>query len=180
MRKSTGALFFLGIAALATLVACNGNGIGGSPTPTTPPGTGMNCGGPPSANQMEVLFPIPGSKHAPAALENVYVSTKGQLPPSNDFDFYLVQTNGDSTFTSPFFGIALKNIPTPHATPSYSGAVYYASTIAGPSGSTYIIGAHQTVELLWNDGGTGCTPHKIVSTFRTGSGTSSGAKLLQR
>lgn len=178
MRKSIGALVTL-FAVAGTLVACNGNNGFGNPTPTTPPGTGMNCGGPPSANQLEVIFPIPGSKHAPAALENIYVASKGQLPPSNQFDFYLSQSNGASTFTSPFFGIALKNVPTPHATPSYSGAVYYASTIAGPSGSTYIIGPKQVVTLLWNDGGTGCTPHKIVSTFKTGSGSGTGSSLQQ-
>ncbi len=179
MRKPMGALFTL-FAVAGTLVACNGNGFGGTPSPTAPPGTGQNCGGPPANNQLEVLYPIPGSKKAPPALQNVYVSTNGQLPPSNSFDFYLSQSNGAATFTSTFFGIDKSVIPTPHATPSYVHAVYYATTIAGPSGSTYIIGPDQSVTLLWNDGGTGCTPHKIVSTFTTGSGSGSGSTSPKR
>lgn len=179
MRKPMGALFTV-FAVAAALVGCNGNNGFSTPTPTTPPGTGQNCGGPPSNNQLEVLYPIPGSKKAPPALQNVYVSTNGQLPPSNSFDFYLSQTNGNATFTSPFFGIDKSAIPTPHATPSYVHAVYYATTIAGPSGTTYVIGQDQAVTLLWNDGGTGCTPHKIVSTFTTGSGTSSSGASLKR
>lgn len=173
MRKPMGALFTL-FAVAATLAACNGNSYGGA-NPTPPPGTGQNCGGPPSANQMEVLFPIPGSTSAPPALQNVYVSTKGQLPPNNSFNFYLSQSNGSATFTSTFFGIDKSAIPTPHATPSYTGAVYYATTIAGAYGSTYVIGPDQTVTLLWNDAGTGCTPHRVVSTFTTGTGSGSGS-----
>jgi hypothetical protein len=157
MKKSRGALILPVVAGL--LAACNS--YGGSTSP--PPGTGSNCGGPPQANQLEVLYPIPNSKNAPVALGNIYVSTKGQLPPSNSFNFYLVQANGFSTFTSAFFGISKSQIPTPHATPSYSKPIYYASSLP-PS---YIIGPAQPVSLLWNDGGTGCTPHYLVATFRT-------------
>jgi hypothetical protein len=163
MKKSIAA-FIVPFAAASVLVACNGNnGFGPGPSPTSGP-TG-NCGGPP--NQLEVVYPIPGTRQAPPSLANIYVATKGQLPPSNEFDFFLSQSNGSSTFTGPFAGISLSQIPTPRATPSYSNAVYYASPIAGPYGSTYIIGPRQAVSLLWNNGGVNCVPHFIVSNFRT-------------
>ena len=145
-------------AAAVLLSACNSNNSIG-----TPPGTGQNCGGPPSANQLEVLYPIPGSKKVPENLGNIYVSTKGTLPPSNQFNFVLVQSNGNSTGTSNFAPISESQIPTPHAKPSYPNPAYYASSLP-PS---YIIGPAQSVTLLWNDGGTGCTPHFVVSSFKT-------------
>ena len=157
MKKSTSALFALFTVA-SLLAACNGNNNNNNP-----PGSGSNCGGPPASNQLEVLYPIPGSKSAPPGLGNVYVSTKGQLPPSNSFNFFLVQSNGGSTFTSPFFGVSQSQIPSPHATPSYSNPVYYASSLP----TSYFIGPSQAVSLFWNDGGTGCTPHVLVSTFKT-------------
>ena len=156
MKKSIGILFAL-VAAAGTLAACNSSTVGGSSSS----GGGGNCGGPP--NQLQVLYPIPNTKKAPPALANIYVSTKGQLPPSNSFNFYLVQSNGFSTFTSILFGINKAQIPSPHATPSYNGAVYYASSLP----SSYVIGPNQSVALLWNDGGTGCTPHTQVSSFAT-------------
>jgi hypothetical protein len=156
MKKLNGALLTLFGAAIL-LSACNGNNNG----ITTPPGSGSFCGGPP--NQLEVLWPIPNSKNAPSGLGNIYVSTKGTLPPSNSFNFFLVPSNGLSTFTSTFFGVSQSQIPTPHATPSYSNPIYYASSLP-PS---YIIGPAQAVSLFWNNGGTGCTPHTLVSQFRT-------------
>jgi hypothetical protein len=160
MKKPIGALFAL-LAAAGGLAACNGS----NSNPAPPPGTGSNCSGPP--NQLEVLFPIPGTRKASPALGNVYVATKGQLPPNNSFNFFLTQSNGLSTFTGLFGGISKSQIPSPHATPSYSGAVYYASAIAGPYGSGYIIGPNQSVSLLWNIAGSGCTPHFLVTSFRT-------------
>lgn len=162
MRKSIGALLGLSMAGL--LAACNGNNSGFGPGPTPGPPSG-NCGGPP--NHLEVLYPIPNTRKAPPSLANIYVSTKGALPPSNQFNFFLSQSNGGSTFTGPFVGISKSQIPTPHATPSYSNPVYYASAIAGPYGSGYIIGPAQAVTLLWNDGGRNCTPHFEVTSFRT-------------
>jgi hypothetical protein len=162
MKKSIGALVLF--ISGGVLAACNGNNvIGPGPGPTS--GPSGNCGGPP--NQLEVLYPIPGTHKAPASLANIYVSTKGQLPPSNQFDFFLSQSNGASTFTGPFIGISKSKIPTPSATPSYPNPTYYASPIAGPYGSTYIIGPDQSVVLLWNDGGRNCIPHFQVSSFRT-------------
>lgn len=157
MKKSYGALVIIVTATL--LAACNGS----SGTIAPPPGTGTNCGGPPSANQLEVLYPVPNSRNAPGSLGNIYVATKGQLPQNNQFNFYLVQSNGFSTFTSPFFGISKSKIPTPHAKPRYSNPVYYASSLP----SSYFIGPNQSVNLYWNDGGTGCTPHFLVTSFRT-------------
>jgi hypothetical protein len=165
MKKSFGALLAL-FAASGMLTACNGtNGVGPAPTPTSGP-TG-NCGGPPSANQMEVLYPIPGTRKAPAALGNVYVSTKGSLPPSNQFDFYLSQSDGSSTYTGLFESISESQIPPPHAKPTYTNPVYYASAIAGPYGSSYVIGPDQAVSLFWNDLGRYCIPHFLVSSFHT-------------
>jgi hypothetical protein len=162
MKKSIGALSAFLAASL--LVACNNNnGFGPGPGPTSSPSG--NCGGPP--NQLEVLYPIPGSHSAPAALANIYVSTKGPLPPSNQFNFYLSQSNGSTTFTGLFATINASQIPTPHAKPSYPNPTYYASAIAGPYGSSYIIGPNQAVALLWNDGGRNCIPHFLVASFKT-------------
>jgi len=156
MKKSIGALFALISAAVLTAGCNNGN-------VAAPPGTGTNCGGPPSSNQLEVLFPKPNSVNAPVSLGNIYVSTKGLLPPNNQFNFFLVAANGMSTFTSNFFGISKSVIPEPHANPTYSNPIYYATS----SPPSFIIGPAQAVSLLWNDGGTGCNPHFLVSSFRT-------------
>jgi hypothetical protein len=164
MKKSIGALFAL-FATAGMLAACNGNTYGPGPGPTTAPSG--NCGGPPSSNQLEMLYPIPGTRKAPAALGNIYVSTKGALPPSNSFNFYLSQSNGASTFTGLFTAISASQIPTPHAKPSYSNPTYYASAIAGPYGSSFIIGPNQAVSLFWNDGARDCVPHFLVASFRT-------------
>ncbi len=164
MNKSIGALSVL-FAAASMLAGCNGNVYGPGPSPTS--GPSGNCGGPPSANKLEMLYPIPGTHKASPALGNIYVSTKGSLPPSNSFNFYLSQSNGSSTFTGLFTPISESQIPTPHAKPTYSGATFYASAIAGPYGSSYIIGPAQSVTLLWNDGGRNCVPHFVVGSFKT-------------
>jgi hypothetical protein len=165
MNKSTGALFAL-LAATTMLAACNGtnNGFPGPGPTSTPSG---NCGGPPSGNQLEVVYPIPGSKNAPPNLPYIYVATKGQLPPSNQFDFYLLQSNGQSTFTGIFASTTSSGIPKPHATPKYSNPSYYATYVGGPYGSPWTIGNDQSVTLLWNDGGRNCSPHFLVASFRT-------------
>jgi len=154
MKHSIGELLAF-LTAGSLLTACN------SGTPSAPPGTGSNCGGPP--NQLEVLFPIPNSRRAPGNLANVYVSTNGQLPSNNSYNFFLVQANGSSTGTSPFFGISKSQIPTPHANPTYPNPIYYATSIP----SSYIIGPSQSVSLYWNIFGSGCAPHFLVSSFRT-------------
>lgn len=164
MKQSIGALLLFFSAAM--LAACNGsNGFSPGPGPTS--GPSGNCGGPPSANKLEVVYPIPGSRRAPSALGNIYVSTQGQLPPNNQFNFLLSQSNGSSTFTGTFTGISESQVPTPHAKPPYSNPIWYASAIAGPYGSSYIIGPNQAVSLFWNDGGRNCTPHFLVANFHT-------------
>jgi hypothetical protein len=156
MKKTIGALFVLITAG--ALAACNGNNV------NAPPGSGGNCGGPPSSNQLEVLWPIPNSKNASPTLGNVYVSTKGSLSPGSQFNLFFVQSNGNSTFTSIFFGSSAARIPTPHAKPTYPNPVYYATSLP-PSYPP--VGPAQAVSLLWNDAGTGCTPHVQIATFRT-------------
>ena len=140
------------LSVAAVLAACNGANNGGFPGPNPSSGPTGNCGGPPSSNQLEVLNPIPNKKNAPPGVNNIYVSTKGQLPPSNLFDFLLAQSNGSSTFTGPFTGISKSQVPEPHATPSYPNAVYYQTAIAGPSGSGYVVGPNQYVSLFWKCG----------------------------
>jgi hypothetical protein len=163
MKKAMGII--LPLCAAGVLAACNGNTYGAGPSPTS--GPSGNCGGPPSVNQLEMVYPIPNSKKAPPALANIYVATKGSLPPSNQFDFFLAQSNGGSTFTGPFTPINESQVPTPHAKPSYANPTWYASAIAGPYGSSYIIGPGQSVVLLWNNGGVNCTPHFQVAAFET-------------
>jgi hypothetical protein len=160
MKKAISALCAL--LAAGTLAGCNN----GYSNPAPPPGTGQNCSGPP--NQLEVLFPKPGSRNAPVALANVYVATNGQLPSNNSYNFFLTQSNGSSTFTGLFSGISKSQLPPGSASATYPNAVYYASAIAGPYGSGYVIGPHQAVSLLWNISGSGCNPHFLVSSFRTG------------
>jgi hypothetical protein len=157
MKQSIGALFVLALTAGA-LAACNGGGGNVS----APPGTGTWCGSPPY--NMQVLYPIPGTKNAPINLGTIYVSTDHALPPSNLFNFYLLQSNNSSTFTSTFFGVSPSSIPSPHAKPSYPSPVYYGTSLP----ASYLIGSDQSVSLFWNDGGTGCSPHSVVSSFSTG------------
>jgi hypothetical protein len=166
MRKPKGVLL-AALLSTAALAGCNGANNGGFPGPGPTSGPTGNCGGPPSSNQLEVLFPVPNSKNAPPGIANIYVSTKGQLPPSNQFDFLLSESNGSSTFTGPFTGINKSQLPSGHKNPTYSNAVYYQSAIAGPSGSGWYVGPDVTVSLFWNDGGRNCIPHFLVTTFRT-------------
>jgi hypothetical protein len=154
MKNSIGVIFAI-LSGAGLLAGCNSNS-----SIAAPPGTGTNCGGPPSSNQLEVLYPRPGRKASPL-LQNIFVSTKGTLPPNNQFNFFLVAGN-TSFFTSLFQGTSASQIPNPHATPSYPNPTYYVTTLP-----TVGLGTGQTVNIYWNDGGTGCTPHFLVSTFRT-------------
>lgn len=155
MKNSIGALFTFATAA-SLLTAC-----GGSSTAGGPPGTNNSCGGPPV--QLEVLFPIPNSRRAPVDLRHVYVSTNGQLPKANNYNFHLVQSNGRSTATGGLSGTSKSEIPAPHANPSFANAIYYATSIP----SNYVIGPRQSVNLNWNLPHSGCTPSFTVSSFRT-------------
>jgi hypothetical protein len=156
MKKSIGALFMILAAVLA---ACNGNN-GTSP----PSGSGSNCGGPPGSNQVEVLYPEPGATNVPPGIGTLFISTKGQLPPGNQYNLALSLGPSALLGTSVFFGTNASKIPTPHATPSYSSPTYYATTL-GPS---TIIGPNVAVSVLWSIANA-CTPRDAISSFTTGS-----------
>ena len=150
MKKSMG-MVLSALAAAAMLAACN------SGSNNTTPGVGTNCNGP--ANGMIVLYPKPGAKNIGANVGGVYVATKPALPAGNSYDFFVVQSNGATQYTSTFATYS-GPIPNPHVTPP-AGYTVYATAFAN------LIGPLQTVNLYWNDGGTGCTPNNIVSTFST-------------
>lgn len=156
VKHSIGALFALFTAA-SLLTAC------GAGTSSLPPGTNNNCGGPPV--QLSVIYPIPNSRYAPGNLANIYVSTNGQLfnSKNNQYNFVLKQSNGSRTATGALIGINKSLVPRPHANPTYANPFYYASSIPG----NYVIGRKQSVNLVWNVSGSGCTPNLVVSTFRT-------------
>ena len=154
MKHSIGALFAF-VTAASLLTAC------GPGTSSLPPGTGNNCGPPPV--QLDVLYPIPNSRRAPRNLRNVYIVTNGHLPNANAYNFNLVQANGSSTATSPFFGVNKSQIPRPHARTTFTNPIYYATSIP----NNYRIGRRESVTLRWNIPRSGCTPRTVVSSFRT-------------
>jgi hypothetical protein len=157
MKKTVGA--FLTVAATVTILAgCN------SSNNNNVPGNGTYCGGP--GRNMEVLYPAPNAKNVQAAtLTAIYVSTSSALPPSNSFNFLLnTSVPSVSYYTGNFGQVNASQIPTPHAKPTYSNPVYYATSLGGA-----VLPLNSAIQMLWNDGGTACTPNTIVSTFSTGS-----------
>jgi len=163
MKTSIGALSVIALSAALTGCSSSSPSYGPTPGPSGP------CNSP--ANNMEVLYPIPGSKNAPPTLSNIYVSTSPALPPSNSFNFVLMTSNPalpPSFGTSVFFGISASQIPTPHKTPSYPNPIYYATSIFGPSAPpSASLGLDTTVVAYWNDSGTNCTPNVKVTSFTT-------------
>jgi hypothetical protein len=169
MKRSIGV--FLGSLASAALLAGCGNNNNNNVAPTP----GPPCGSPPY--QMEVLYPIPGSSHVTPNVgippTQIFVSTTTALPSGNQYDFQVSQSNGSVQLsvnnagqpvasTGPgFYSTNLSAIPSPHVTPSYPNPVYYATNFQFP------VGPLQTVTLMWNDAGTGCTPNYSVATFTT-------------
>jgi hypothetical protein len=152
MKKSFSALA-LTLLAAAILTGCNNNnGI------YNPPGTGTNCGNPP--NSLQVVYPIPGAKHVNPNITAIYVATNGTLPSGNSYNFFLNYSQGQQ-YTGNFTQISASSLPSPHATPTFSNPIYYATPLQYP------LGPIQGVQVFWNDGGTGCTPNVIVSTFAT-------------
>lgn len=156
MKKSIGALLLILAGVLA---ACNGSN--GSNTP--PSGSGSNCGGPPSANQVQVLYPEPGATNVPPGIGAIYISSKGQLPSGNQYNLALVTSPSVQIGTSLFVGVSASKIPTPHATPSYSNPTYYASSL-GPS---VVLGPNLSVSVFWSIANA-CTPRTQISSFTTG------------
>ncbi|MBV8332854.1 MAG: hypothetical protein JO029_09900 [Candidatus Eremiobacteraeota bacterium] len=165
MKRSTRAL--AGFAAATLLAACNNNNNGGvSPTP------GPGCGNPPY--NMEVLYPKPNAPKVPPTAQVFYVAVSQALPSGNQYDFWVVPSTGSPQYSvnqngqpvinqpgSGFFSVNASQIPFPHANPTFSNPQYYAT------GVPYPIGPLTTVNLVWNDYGTGCNPNVIVSSFST-------------
>ena len=154
-----------GVAGL--LCACGKNDLQGSVVPSNVSeiSSAVSCGRPPKSFQ--VLFPIPKTTSAPPFLNSIYVSTKSALPKGNEFGFKLTQAGGKSVLSQPFVRVDKSQIPRPHATPKYPNPKYYASSVLGAYGSSYVIGWDQRVKLLWNNGARKCTPEFVVSTFKT-------------
>lgn len=169
-------LKFTVVAVLGSIAAgltnCSKFDVQGSAMPASPSASQLasrGCGPPPSTLELEVLFPEPGARNAPPSLANIYIATKVRVPAKNEFDFFLTQSDGDSTFTGPFVRISGSEVPEPHSKPKYAHAKYYASAVSGPHGSSYLIGPNQRVKLAWNDGVMKCRPNVVVSRFRTKS-----------
>ena len=151
MKKSIGLLF--ACLLTAALVA----GCSNSSNNNNNNGVGTNCGGPPNGFQM--LYPRNGATKIGPSLQAIYVAANPALTTGNSYNFLPVTNNGTLPYSSQF---ATYNggIPNPHNTPTPGSTVYVAQLL-------YPIGPLQTVQLYWNDGGTGCTPNFIVSTFST-------------
>ena len=168
MRKPKGVLLIALLSVAAVLAACNGANNGASRVPGPTSGPTGNCGGPPSSNQLEVLFPVPNSKNAPPGIDNIYVSTKEQLPPSNQFDFLLAESNG-----------AIDVHRTVHRHQQVAAPSGYQARRRTPIRYTMLrpLRARRDrafpsvrtcrVSLFWNDGGRNCVPHFLVASFRT-------------
>jgi len=153
MKKSIG-LIFVSVLAAALVAGCNGSGSNNNNN-----GFGTNCGGPP--NGFQVLYPRNGAPRVPPGnAGGVYVAAKPPLVVGNSYNFLPVVQSGALPFTSTF-ATYNGSIPNPHTSPQPGSTVYFASFL-------YPIGPLQTVQLYWNDGGTGCTPNVIVSSFTTG------------
>jgi hypothetical protein len=140
-------------AAVLLLAGCNNS------TSTNNNGFGQNCGGP--VNNLQVLKPIDGSSRVNPATTSIYVATNPSLPVGNQYNFLLVQSNGFQQYSSTFAKFT-GTIPKPYTRPA-AGSTIYETIVPQP------IGPLQSVNLYWNNGGTGCTPNVIVSSFTTSS-----------
>lgn len=152
MRKSIG-FIFMSLLAAGLVAGCSNNNNNNSI-----PGAGTNCGGPP--NGFQVLYPRNNAnKINPGNAGAVYVAAKPALVVGNSYDFFASQSGGGQQFTSTF-ATYTGPIPNPHNSPTPGATVYQTQFL-------YPIGPLQTVQLFWNDGGTGCNPNVLVSTFST-------------
>lgn len=156
MRKTVGII--LALAAAAVLAACNSSSNNGNNN-----GLGTNCGPPPSVNQVLVVYPKNGANKVPANVAGIFIATKGPLASGSLYSTFLLLSNGNQGNTAPFVQVQESKIPTPHATPSYANPTYYVS----PFYSGQYVGPNQTVNVLWNNGGTYCNPNVIISKFHT-------------
>ncbi|MGA8534060.1 MAG: hypothetical protein WB615_08130 [Candidatus Tumulicola sp.] len=152
MQKSIGILFATALTAGLMAGCSNSNGNNNN-------GFGTNCGGPP--NGFQILYPRNNAGKVPPNNANaIYVAAKPALVVGNSYNFFVVQSNGNQQFTSQF-ATYNGSIPSPHNTP-VAGSTVYVTYPPNP------IGPLQSANLYWNDGGTGCTPNVIVSSFTTG------------
>jgi hypothetical protein len=152
MKKSLAFLFAAGLTAVV-MTGCN------SSSNNNNNGFGTNCGAPPKGFQ--ILYPRNNAgKIPPGNANSLYVAANPALIVGNSYNFLAVQSNGNQQFTS---GFATYNgpIPSPHNSPSPGSTIYVANVVVSP------IGPLQTVNLYWNNGGTGCTPNVLVSSFTT-------------
>ncbi|MBV8118110.1 MAG: hypothetical protein JOZ01_09030 [Candidatus Eremiobacteraeota bacterium] len=150
MKQSIGLLFISALAA-SLMAGCNNSNNNNN-------GFGSNCGTPP--NGFQILYPRNSAGRIPPNNANaVYVAANPALASGNSYNFFVVQSNGNQQFTSTFATYS-GPIPSPHNTPT-SGSTVYVTYMPNP------IGPLQTVNLYWNDGGTGCTPNAIVSSYTT-------------
>jgi hypothetical protein len=151
MTKPFTYAFIAAAAAMTLLTGCNNSS-------TSNNGFGQNCGG--GVNGLQVLHPINGSTHVNPAVQAVYVATNSPLPTGNQYNFFVVQSSGGQQYTSTFAHYT-GPIPKPYTSPP-PGSTLYQTVIPQPPGPL------QSVNLYWNNGGTGCTPNVIVSSFTTG------------
>ncbi len=152
MKKS---LVFLFAAALTTALTagCNSNNNNNNN------GFGTACGAPPKGFQM--LYPRNNAGKIPPGNANaIYVAFNPPLVVGNSYNLLASQSNGNQQFTN-VFATYTGPIPSPHNSPSPGSTVYVSQVTVSP------IGPLQTVNLFWNNGGTGCTPNVIIGTFTT-------------
>ncbi len=152
MKKS---LAFLFAAALTTALTagCNSNNNNNNN------GFGTNCGAPPKGFQ--ILYPRNNAGRVPPNNANaIYVAANPPLVSGNSYNLFIVQSNGNTQFTSTF-ATYTGPIPSPHNSPAPGSTVYLSNVNVSP------IGPSQSVNVFWNNGGTGCTPNVIVSSFTT-------------
>jgi hypothetical protein len=155
MKKSIG-LLFTAVLAAGLMVGCNSSNNNNNNN-----GLGSNCGAPP--NGFQIIYPQNNAPHVPSGKANtLYVAANPALVAGNSYNFFVVQSNNNQQFSSQFATYTGSGIPNPHNSP-VPGSTVYVAFLATP------IGPFQGVNLYWNDGGTGCNPNVIVSSFTTGS-----------
>ncbi len=134
-NRSLLGLIFVG----AVLAACGPsfNGHGGPP-----PGAGTDCT--PPANAV-LVYPAPNATNVPATISAIYVALPSPLPNPG---FYDVELTGPPTYGSvleeAFVSVSASAVPTPNATPTYSNAQYYESSLS----STLTTGS--AFNVYWN------------------------------
>ena len=152
MKKALG-FIFAGLLSAGLLAGCNGSSSNSNN------GFGTNCGKPPPGFQ--ILYPRNNAPRVPPNNATaVYVAAKPPLVIGNSYNFLPVTSAGAQPYSSTF-ATYNGSIPAPHNTPAPGSTVYITQFL-------YPIAPLTSVQLYWNDGGTGCTPNFLVSSFTTG------------